>query len=683
MKKNIAVITISAAVADFYQRLLTELLGDVAKIEQYSFEKDTVSKLRPADLYLVAATSSDTYERAISYIPPDGVVVISDLTITKENYRKLAAFPKGTQAMLVNLSRNMAIESISMLHHLGLNNIEFTPVYPGLTGIPDIPLAITPGERRFVPPDVPTVLDIGDRVFTANVIMEIALKLGALDFLESARYREYISHLATVDYSLNSLSVKNLTLESKFDILLNALDTGIIGVDEDHFVFAINPAAENILGLQKEDVLDKNTQYVMPFIPFDQCKEKEMDIDFRLIKVKGTHINLSVKRIVLQGRYIGAFAVFQRFSDEENRQHRFRLQMLDRGHHAKYTFADIIGSSPAMKRACDIARKMARTDASILLTGESGTGKELFAHSIHNESTRFKGPFIAVNCAALTDTLLESELFGYEEGAFTGAKKSGKIGLFEYAHTGTIFLDEIESMSPNLQVKLLRVLQEKEITRVGSNKIIRVDVRVIAATNENIRGLVERGVFRKDLYYRLNALPIDIPPLRDRGQDIFEIMEAIQKEIGAHFSLTPAARDAFLHYEWDGNVRELRNYVEYLNYMELETVDIADLPIAIQQSLTPAETPEDSTLADLKAAAKGRFEEFTFLLKELRNAKDKGQFVGRQSLSAASQGTSTPLTEQEVRGLLHKLEEFGLVTMGRGRGGTRLTSHGCEIADII
>ena len=177
--------------------------------------------------------------------------------------------------------------------------------------------------------------------------------------------------------------------------------------------------------------------------------------------------------------------------------------------------------------------------------------------------------------------------------------------------------------------------------------------------------------------------PIDIPPLRDRGQDIFEIMEAIQKEIGAHFSLTPAARDAFLHYEWDGNVRELRNYVEYLNYMELETVDIADLPIAIQQSLTPAETPEDSTLADLKAAAKGRFEELTFLLKELRNAKDKGQFVGRQSLSAASQGTSTPLTEQEVRGLLHKLEEFGLVTMGRGRGGTRLTSQGGKIADMI
>ena len=214
---------------------------------------------------------------------------------------------------------------------------------------------------------------------------------------------------------------------------------------------------------------------------------------------------------------IGAFAILQPFNDAENRQHELRNQLMHKGYRAKYTFEDVIGVSGEILRTKAILRRMAYTESPVLLIGETGTGKELFANAVHLASRREKGPFVAINCGAMPENLLESELFGYEEGAFTGAKKGGRPGLFEFAHHGTLFLDEVEGMSPALQVKLLRVLQEHEIMRVGGNKIISVDVRIVAATNESLEEKVRDGSFRRDLYYRLNTLPVLIPPLCRRG----------------------------------------------------------------------------------------------------------------------------------------------------------------------
>lgn len=237
-----------------------------------------------------------------------------------------------------------------------------------------------------------------------------------------------------------------------------------------------------------------------------------------------------------------------------------------------------------MLRTKQIAARMARTESAILLTGESGTGKELFAHSIHNASRRHDMPFVAINCAALSESLLESELFGYDEGAFTGAKKGGKLGLFEYAHRGTLFLDEIEGMSQTLQVKLLRVLQEKEFMRVGGNRIIPTDVRIIAASNEDILELVHQGAFRKDLYYRLNTLPIAIPPLRERGEDLFLIASHLMEKNGVRFTFSPEAKSVLRAYPWEGNVRELANLVEYLSMLGKDQVEVEDLPSYLRES---------------------------------------------------------------------------------------------------
>ena len=224
------------------------------------------------------------------------------------------------------------------------------------------------------------------------------------------------------------------------------------------------------------------------------------------------------------------------------------------------------------------ARCFARTDETILITGESGTGKEVMAGSIHNASRRGSKPFLSINSAAIPATLMESELFGYEEGAFTGAKKGGRLGLLEISHQGTLFLDEVEGMSPALQVKLLRVLQEREIMRVGGTSIIPIDVRIVAATNESLERKVAEGTFRRDLYYRLSTLPIVIPPLSERGDDLFLILEQFQKELGGSFRLTPQVRGFLKSYSWPGNIRELRNVVEYFLYTGHDPITMEDLP---------------------------------------------------------------------------------------------------------
>lgn len=226
----------------------------------------------------------------------------------------------------------------------------------------------------------------------------------------------------------------------------------------------------------------------------------------------------------------------------------------------------VIAESRAMRQVLLKACRVAQTDTTVLLTGETGTGKEVLARYIHRYSKRAKEPFITVNCAALPDNLVESELFGYEKGAFTGAKPEGKAGLFECAHKGTIFLDEIGEFPLNLQGKLLRVLETREVRRLGGNKAVEIDVRVIAATNKDLEAMIRQGTFRSDLYYRLNVFPIKLPPLRERPEDIlamsFSFLEEFNKEYGSNYELTHYDLQSLLAYDWPGNVRELRNVVE-------------------------------------------------------------------------------------------------------------------------
>jgi transcriptional regulator with PAS, ATPase and Fis domain len=259
---------------------------------------------------------------------------------------------------------------------------------------------------------------------------------------------------------------------------------------------------------------------------------------------------------------------------------------------ATYRFEQIVSLSRAMADVKSLALKVARSDTTVLITGESGTGKELFAHAIHAASPRELGPFIRVNCAAIPDSLLESELFGYEEGAFTGAVRKGKKGKFELAHHGTILLDEIGDMPLALQAKLLRVLQEKEVERVGGLHPISIDVRVIASTNRNLREMMEQGKFREDLYYRLNVVNLRIPPLRERMEDlpllIDDLLDKLGESTGCYVrEIDPEARRILESYTWPGNVRELRNVLERaMHLMETDRLEAKDVLASLSASRT-------------------------------------------------------------------------------------------------
>lgn len=683
--KKVAVVTLSSAVAVFYAKLLYSLFGDLIQVIPYNFEDGSAAQLCPADLFIVSTSAAESYQDAKMKLPEGSSFIISNITITKSALKQLQALPAGTRALLVNLSHKMAMEVISDLHHLGINHIEFIPCYPFSEPVPDVDLAITPDELRYVPSDIKRVINLGQRTFDASTIVEAAIRLGFEHLLDTDVFQRYFHTLPTDNYSLNHLFVKTFQLESQFDLLLSVLDVGVIGVDYHNRVFASNQVAEKITGLEHAQILGRNAASIVPFIPFEECAKIRSELRTRLVRFKERNINVSVFPVVRKGEYIGAFAIIQDFTDEENKQHKLRAQLMSQGHQAKYTFDDIIGSCPSMEKTKEIAKKMALTNLPILITGESGTGKELFSQAIHNYSARNDGPFVAINCASIPDTLLESELFGYEEGAFTGAKKGGKLGLFEFAHRGTLLLDEIEGMSPNLQVKLLRAIQEKEVMRVGGNKIIHVDVRLIAASNMNLEELIEAKAFRKDLFYRLSTLPLYIPPLREREGDLGLLIEEIKTSLGIKFTLSPTARDVLYQHPFPGNVRELRNYVEYLACIGGDYIDYDALPISVKANYerrcqaAPASDGCSAQASALLQLAGSSIEDYLFLLKSLLRADQSAHSIGRRSLKEAAQAIGLQISDNEIRRALHEMDSMNLVKISRGRGATKITLEGQRV----
>ena len=674
--KRIILITEELSNSTPYERTLLQLFGQEIQIRSFSVRKhDYPSMPKDADLYLISCTSSDAYKEVSAYLPADKPTLPAKITYLKRDIEALQQLPAGTRAILVNFSMQMAIESIAELHRLGITQIQLFPFCPGMTVPPRIEMAITPGEPQCVPPEFTSVLNLGSRVFSAETILEIGLHLGFSWLPASEHFRTYIQDLADPGQSLAALWNASLQTETYLDMLMGALKMGIIGVDVQGRVFAANATASGITGGVD---IGGEIGALLPDLGDAGSSYKQV----RLMKIQDVFVNVSVVPVDWQGTRIGSFLLLQRFTEEEKRQHKFRAQLQDWGYRAKYTMDDIIGESEAICQVKALAKKMAQTDSAILLTGESGTGKELFGHAIHNASRRREMPFVAINCAALTETLLESELFGYEEGAFTGAKKGGRPGLFELAHRGTLFLDEVEGMSPALQIKLLRTLQEREVMRVGGNRIIHVDVRIVAATNEALERKVRDGTFRRDLYYRLNTLPVVIPPLTERGDDMFLLMEQFRRELNGDFRLTEPVQNFFRRHTWPGNIRELRNVVEYFIYTDHRDITMEDLPPTLLLSGDALSRPASAPTARQAAPVPSMSDSFRFVLAQLYAASEAGTPMGRDKLLQKARESHVPLSQQEVRTILSEMAEQGLARVSRGRGGSQLTPKGRELWEI-
>ncbi|RXT13810.1 sigma-54-dependent Fis family transcriptional regulator [Ammoniphilus sp. CFH 90114] len=455
-------------------------------------------------------------------------------------------------------------------------------------------------------------------------------------------------------------------VQTFLEAIINSSEDAISVVDALGNGMLINPAYTRLTGLSPEDILGKPAD-----VDISEGESMHLKVLQTRKPVRGAHMKVGPKKkdvivnvapVVVDGTLKGSVGVihdvteFKKLAEELERAKRI-IRTLE----AKYTFQDIMGFSDTMLVAVDQAQKAAMTPATVLLRGESGTGKELFAHAIHNESSRKYSQFLRVNCAAITDQLLESELFGYEEGAFTGAKKGGKRGLFEEASGGTIFLDEIGEMSVNTQAKLLRVLQEKEIIRVGGTKSIPIDVRIIAATHVNLEKAIQQGHFREDLYYRLNMMPIMIPPLRYRKEDILplslHLIRKFNQEYGrAVEDLHADTLEILQSYDWPGNVRELENVVgrSIINMRFTETRILPHhLPSLITKPLAESSPPRSARIEQTQSNQTGK-------LSEILEAVEKNVIYKVFEESGRNKTQTAKRLGLSIRSLYYKMEKYKL-----------------------
>lgn len=479
-----------------------------------------------------------------------------------------------------------------------------------------------------------------------------------------------VSEVVRLAEEVTNLKEIQMTMEAVF----NATKDAISVVNQEGIHILINPAYTQITGYTASEVIGKD--YSVDLVEGESAHQKVLKTGLpvdNVVVVSGKtkkNIVTSAAPILVDGQIRGSVAVLHDIT-EMTRLHQelAKAKQIIRSLEAKYTFDDIKGRSQGMKDAIERAKIAAITPATVILRGESGTGKELFAHAIHNASSRCNAQFVRVNCAAISESLLESELFGYDEGAFTGAVKGGRMGLFERASGGTIFLDEIGEMPMSTQVKLLRVIQEREIVRVGGTKPITVDVRIISATHVDLEKAVRSGAFREDLYYRLNVIPIVIPPLRDRLEDLVDLVEILvmryNQEYGRNIlRVSDAVIVALSAYSWPGNVRELDNYlgraVIQMRISDTE-MQLQHLPAFSNQKRMPAfeasvravagqdgarqEGPADTTFESLEAAL--QFAERHQIYRVLE------QSGGNRTVAAKKLGIS-------LRALYYKMQKYKL-----------------------
>ena len=682
--KKIAVVALDPLAGASYTKEVRDLFGEYAEVVGYSVRDGSAAGVLPrADLFAISTDAYGSAEEEARHVPIDSQIMSIEVTFYWETLKKLFEIPQGTKVLFVNVTSNMAREAITQLSSLGVNHLQFIPYYPGAVLEEPVDMAVTPGESRFVPPSVKTVIDCDHRPCSYGMMVEIALRLGLEYLPETESFMNYAKVVASNHYSFDLMYAKSRRQESQMHILAESLDEGLIGVNETGDIFVCNKKACQIARISEELTMGKKGEEVFPYIPFYQVLREKKAVPEKIIRLFGTDISLAVVPVVRKENCIGAFAMLQKFNEQESRQNALRRQMMQKGHYARYTLDDVIGISTAITETKNILRKMAATDSPVLLMGETGTGKELMAHALHQASRRADGPFIAINVAAMPENLLESELFGYEEGAFTGAKKGGRPGLFEFAHQGTLFLDEVEGMSLSMQVKLLRVLQEGEIMRVGGGSIIRVDVRIVAATNESLEEKIQDGSFRKDLYYRLNALTVEIPPLRKRGDDIFLLLDYFMRKMGGDFTLSEGVKTFLRRHPWPGNIRELQNAVEYFNYLAKPVIGLSDLPPTMTRFVDDGSDDGEGEVNDNAAddkeadmAYQAAVDKKRFVLNQLALAWKAGETAGREKILEAAKKDHISITQKQVRDLLDELAKEGLIQVGRGRGGSKITEKG-------
>lgn len=663
MKYKLSIITRFSWSCDFLQKQLNFLFGDLFNITCHSPNTTPVIPIFNADLILLHEPSALVEMQ--KYIKSDCPLILMRRTITSEALEKIKKLPSGITAAVINATDYMAHETMTNIYQLGIKNITLIPWAPDShRKFPNVDIVISHRVYDFLPNIQTEITLLGSRVITADVIVDVISYFNVDSQTTDQIFNRYMSIVPSFQKGVHSLHENNKFLSAQWNLLYDKINicvavitsNNLINSYNTHFAKLIEPFNKPLITL--EDLINLRPQLSL-------LKSTE-EIEEEVIEIIGQKYILNVNYLDISNHLLGKIVRLEPYNQVVQTHQNIHQKIIGDGHIAKYKFEDIIGKDDNITFSKKLGRKFAHSDFPVLIFGESGTGKELISSAIHNESSRKDSPFVAVNCAGIPDALLESEFFGYEGSAFTGAKKSGSIGLFEKAHKGTLFLDEISELPYPLQGKLLRAIQEQEIRKVGSTQTISVDVRIIAATNKNLESLISAGQFRSDLFYRLNVFSLSLPPLRKRDKDIKLLCDYFISAKG--HQATELFYSFTEKYNWPGNIRELKNVIEYMSVVCEGPLDIKCLPEYIKSKniINISNSKNNDEVTKL------------FLLKSISECKANGVSTGRRNLSSYITMNYFSVSESEVRKLLTELEKNNYISIKKGRTGCELTVQGEE-----
>lgn len=633
-------------VIDFLKKSFEEVF------DQYiTFTNVFLNRLEPrttltADAYLV--WESGILQDVKDLVDDFSKVIMVTRSPARESLNMISAIPAGTNVLLVNDSYETALDTVYAFYEIGVSHINLIPYDSALThtGIYDqITVAVTPSEPHLVPPHIKHVIDIGYRKVGFDTMFKLMQMLDLDVGIINRNLQRHIHSVVESNDGLQSNYIYGYLKSEMLSRVVDASENGMLLTDG-----AYRPVYANRLALKIFRTDNKNQIRIADHIPPEVLDAR--DHSEEPVEICGEAYSYEKNPIRLMDDVVGYYFILQDYAKARAQS----LSARQAGFTAKYTFKDILCRSPEMSQLIDTARQIAAADDTVMIYGESGTGKEMLAQSIHNASSRRKAPFIAINCAALPDSLLESELFGYEPGSFTGASSRGRKGLFELAMHGTVLLDEIGEISPKFQASFLRALQERQIIRVGGKELIDIDVRFITATNRDLQQQVRDGAFRSDLFFRLNVFPLSIPPLRRRKEDIEALLKNFLHE--DYRSITPGEFALLDQYAWPGNVRELENVCTFYRTMHR-------FP--------------DYLFSSPGATLPGVEDVHTAVLRLIGENTQLSHGIGRTNLIYQLRSRSHSISDHQLRLILEELRQQGLITVRPGRCGAQITEQGSAL----
>ena len=585
MKRELILLAGTMETERALKEQLQSVFGELIHIRSFSCDEGIQTYFTNQ---LIVYSSSLIAPEVQEYIDFDSCTIIkARRTVNYEHIDRIFELPPGKKILYVNDFIETAQEAVATLKRLGIDHVEYIPYSPSGEYPRLVDIAISPGETTSIPSSIKEKIDIGVRLIDLNTIMKIIYHFQLSEQLTFDITDRYTRKIIELSQKLGAINRRANTLNKFLNKVVDGVNDGILAFQEDGEITVFNEVLERMIGISATHAKGKKLNRVFKNIELNHFLTSHQDEDQEYFTLRQQNVMVYRFRLETEGVIVATFKDMEETIEMEKVRKR---ELQRRGYIAKYTFESILGNSQLINETKLIARKLAQSELPVLIYGETGTGKELFSSAMHNDSSRKNSPYLAVNCSALPEDLLESELFGYEDGAFTGAKKGGKKGLFEQADGGTLFLDEIGDISLKLQARLLRVLEEMEIRRIGGNKNIPVDVRIIAATNKELPLLITEGTFREDLYHRLKVLSLQLPSLRERNEDIPLLIENfLRMQQSKIKEIDKAVLEAMQKAPWSGNIRELKNTLLYM------------MTVAGDHRLTIQELPETIIILQMES----------------------------------------------------------------------------------